>query len=211
MTIDASPRPPVAILDGLTDEALALRAQAGSVDAFGVLVERYEGRLVGFLTRRVGSRHDAEDAAQDAVLRAWKHLGRFDPSQRFGVWLFTIAAREAVSAWRKRDAGARAEAVRRARDTSTGRGMHDGFERDDAPAGVWDLAERLFDAETMSALWLRYAGGLEPGEIARVLGRSTVGVRVLLHRARKRLAGALERSPTMNDGPRAFRGREIDP
>lgn len=166
------------------DEALAQRAQLGGNDAvssFGVLVERYEGRIVSFLARRAGSRHDAEDLAQEAFLRAWTKIGTYDPSRRFSVWLFTVAARVATSEWRKR------------KEVHSGQRTTDSGNQEARPerGAAWSAAERVLDAETMSAVWLRYAGGLEPSEIAAVLGRTSVGVRVMLHRARKKIAAEL--------------------
>lgn len=193
-------RPPAAVRgqgasarEELCDEALAQRVQLGGGDAsaaYAVLVERYEARLVGFLSRRTGSRHDAEDAAQDAFMRAWARIATFDPSRRFSVWLFTIAAREATGNWRKR------------RNTPTPVSSSGREEAaDDRSLGVWRAAERVLDAETMSAVWLRYAADLEPGEIAAVLGRTSVGVRVMLHRARKKIAAELNRwTPAGGEG-----------
>lgn len=167
------------------DEALAQRAQLGGPDAataFGVLVERYEARLVSFLARRTGSRHEAEDLAQEAFLRAWNKIETFDPSRRFSAWLFTVAARVAASKWRKRKVG-----------SAEMKDVEGGRPDERAPSsGIWAVAERVLDAETMSALWLRYAADLEPGEIAMVLGRTGVGVRVMLHRARKKIAAEMQ-------------------
>lgn len=175
----------------LADEALAVAARAGGhrgLAAFGELVDRYEGRLVSFIARRCGSHHDAEDLAQEAFLRAWSKLHTFDESRRFSVWLFTIAARTATSDWRKRQHAKRGEALLRPpmeadvpRLTKT-------------DPDVWGIAERILDCETLSALWLQYAAGLEPAEIGRVLGRTGVGVRVLLHRARKKIAAEIASS-----------------
>ena len=61
-------------LDALTPEQLAIRAQRGSLEAFGRLVALFEGRLFNFLLRRVGSRVDAEDLTQETFLRAWRRI-----------------------------------------------------------------------------------------------------------------------------------------
>jgi RNA polymerase sigma-70 factor (ECF subfamily) len=172
----------------VSDEALAVLARAGGpgeLAAFGELVDRYERRITAFIARRCGSHHDAEDLAQEAFFRAWSKLRTFDASRRFSVWMFTIAARIAASAWRERRRAARDVPFREPFD---GEPLEP---RGGARPDVWGIAERILDAETVSALWLRYAAGLEPAEIARVLGRTSVGVRVMLHRARKKIAAAL--------------------
>ena len=76
------------------EPALALRARAGSADAFGRLVQMHQQALRAFLRRLCGNAADADDLAQEAFVFAWEHIGRFDPARPFRPWLFGIA-------WRK--------------------------------------------------------------------------------------------------------------
>jgi RNA polymerase sigma-70 factor (ECF subfamily) len=85
-----------------SDEALAIRAREGSLAAFGTLVDRYERRLIGFLSQRASGQHAAEDLAQETFVRAWRRLDTFDPERRFSTWLFTIGARLAADDYRRR-------------------------------------------------------------------------------------------------------------
>jgi RNA polymerase sigma-70 factor (ECF subfamily) len=84
--------------DDLTDEELALRAQAGSEQDFDALVNRYAPavyRLARGITR--GSQ-DAEDVVQETFLRAFKHLDSFSPSKAtFKTWLLTIARNQSIN------------------------------------------------------------------------------------------------------------------
>ena len=59
---------------------------------------------------------------------------------------------------------------------------------------LWDVADRILGETQRTALWLRYAEDLTPGEIARVLGKPRIAVRVMLHRAREALAGEAARA-----------------
>lgn len=174
-----------------TDEELATLAQGGARAAFGELVERFEGRLVAFLRRRTRSAQTAEELAQETFLRAWQSLARYRDQYRFSTWLFTIANRLAVDHYRL---------ALRERGTSVG-------ERVAAPAAdrpqrleelgrTWAVAERVLSEEQSAALWLRYGADLGIPDIAHVLGRTNVGVRVLLFRARERLAKELGASGT---------------
>ncbi len=74
-----------------SDEWLMQRVQTGDGDAFATLLDRYRGRLFGFLVRRSGESADVEDLFQETWMRVVRARARFDPSQRFSTWLFQIA------------------------------------------------------------------------------------------------------------------------
>jgi RNA polymerase sigma-70 factor (ECF subfamily) len=171
-----------------TAEELAVLAQRDNVAAFGELVTRFEGRLFNFLLRRVSSRVEAEDLVQEAFVRAWEHIGSYDPTWRFSTWLFTIASRMAVSEHRRRRVAVTidsAEQVGR-RDADLAESEH----AEQLGSKLWAMAKDLLRDDQHTALWLRYAEDMTIGEIARVMGRTQVGVRVALFRARQRLAEA---------------------
>jgi RNA polymerase sigma-70 factor (ECF subfamily) len=74
-----------------SDEELVARALNGEHEAFEMLVQRYQRRLTGFLAQLVGDLELARELSQEAFLRAWSALGRFDSRYRFSTWLFRIA------------------------------------------------------------------------------------------------------------------------
>lgn len=78
--------------DEPSDETLALRSRQGDAAAFEALARRYQGRLYGYAVRMIGDAHEAEDLAQETLLRLHRSLGRFDPAQPLAPWLFGIAA-----------------------------------------------------------------------------------------------------------------------
>src|SRR5581483_9133396 len=73
-----------------TDSEVIARVLAGEVDAYGILVERYQRRFTRFATRMLGNREDAEEALQDAFLRAYRGLARYRDRQLFGPWFYRI-------------------------------------------------------------------------------------------------------------------------
>ncbi len=72
------------------DEELIRRVRSGDVAAFDVLVERHYGACLRFAWRHLGQREDAEDAVQDALVRAYRALRRGRAPQRFRTWLLGI-------------------------------------------------------------------------------------------------------------------------
>ncbi|MGB8959654.1 MAG: sigma-70 family RNA polymerase sigma factor [Candidatus Aminicenantales bacterium] len=170
-----------------TDEELAREARAGSRRSFEELACRYKRRLFVYLRPRLGSDEDAEDMVQDTFLKIYRSIDRYDPAYRFSTWLYTSASRLAIDSFRK-------AALSRDKSAAlSGRDIPDpaaGYEVEAGATGVWDAA-RTLGADRYRVLWLRYGEDMTVEEIAAVLGRSRLAVRVLLHRARTSLVGRL--------------------
>jgi RNA polymerase sigma-70 factor (ECF subfamily) len=172
-----------------TAEACADCARLRRCDAcFEELVRRFQVSLLHFLIRRTGSRQDAEDLVQETFLVAYRNLARYRSSWRFGTWLFTIASRLASSAKRRRLPDAyRARKAHQPRDSGPLANAQVNELRDT----LWEAARRNLDGDAFTALWLSYVESMPAEEIGRVLGRNANAVRILLHRARARLAERL--------------------
>ena len=165
-------------------EELALRCQDGCLESFEKLVDQFEARIVNFLVKMVNSRHDAEDLAQDTFVKAYKNIHRFDPKYKFTTWLFTIAKRTAMNHYRaaKSTVELTPEKEIDERDPSVA------LEEKDQAEGLWEKAKRLLKPNQYDALWLRYGEGFSIGETAKVMRTNELRVRVLLHRARNKMA-----------------------
>jgi RNA polymerase sigma-70 factor (ECF subfamily) len=75
---------------------------AGDPRAFNLIVSRYQVRLLNFVYRMIGDRERAEDLVQEAFLRVYRHLDRFDRSRKFSTWIYTIASNLAKNELRNR-------------------------------------------------------------------------------------------------------------
>jgi RNA polymerase sigma-70 factor (ECF subfamily) len=188
-----------------TDEELVSEALGGSASSFNRLVERYQDRLFRFLLTRSASRADAEDAMQDTFVNAFRYLQSYDRRWKFSTWLYRIAIRSAL---RNANCTARGRAERHAEDYAE--------LADDAPdpleecihaserENLWLAAKRLLSQDAYAAMWLRYAEDMPVKEIARALGRPQPWTRVVLLRARRRLAGALNNGSAAGNESKAY-------
>jgi RNA polymerase sigma-70 factor, ECF subfamily len=175
----SEPKPPTAADSA---EELAVRARDGSRVSFDELVVRYRPQLVAFLARRLASAADAEDVAQETFVRAYDHLERYDPARPFSTWLFAIAKNVAAN-------HAVARTRRDAHELEGGRREPADDRTDDRARAtdLWQRAAAVLHPGPYRVLWLRYAQGMTVSEIATELGRSSVAIKVMLFRARRRL------------------------
>ena len=84
------------------DRDLVAKARRGDVEAYNLLVSRWERRIYNYALRLVGDREDALDLTQETFLKAYQNLRKLDDAGRFTPWLFRIAHNEAFSLLRKR-------------------------------------------------------------------------------------------------------------
>jgi RNA polymerase sigma-70 factor (ECF subfamily) len=90
------------IFRAVEDGDLIRRAARGGVEAFNLLVSRWEKRVYNYLLRLTSNREDALDLTQDVFLKAYQNLRKLENQESFGPWLYRIAHNEAYSMFRKR-------------------------------------------------------------------------------------------------------------
>jgi RNA polymerase sigma-70 factor (ECF subfamily) len=91
-------------MSNLLDEDLARLAQQGDQDAFAELVKRYEKQIFSMAYRLIGDYDEAADLAQEAFLRIYRMLDRYDPEKRFFSWMYRVAQNTCINAMNKRPA-----------------------------------------------------------------------------------------------------------
>jgi RNA polymerase sigma-70 factor (ECF subfamily) len=192
------------------ERGLLQAAQAGDESAFGLLVEPYRAELHAHCYRMLGSVHDAEDALQDALLRAWRGLARFEGRSTLRSWLYTIATNAALNLIARRptrvlpiDYGPPAdpadgpgtplvESVWVEPYPDQGLGLEDGLAAPEARYELRESVELAFvaalqhlPANQRATLILREVLGFSAQETADSLETSVASVNSALQRARK--------------------------
>jgi RNA polymerase sigma-70 factor (ECF subfamily) len=170
------------------DAALVERARAGEPGAFAQIVERHQGAAFRVAWVLCGNAADAEEATQDAFVKAHRALGRFRTGAPLRPWLLAIAANEARN--RRRAAGRREHLALRAagQAAAVAPSTETLALAADRDAGLRAALARLGDADR-EVLWLRYFAELSEAEAASALGcrRGTVKSRTSRALARLRL------------------------
>ena len=176
-----------------TDEELAaLAAREGSDGlAFNSLVERFRDRVWRVCWRLMGSRHDAEDAAQEVFVRLFFERGKFAGRSRYSTWVHGVAIKTCLTLRRSRSR-------RRQRETTeTGSGpppaeTHASVQPDPATAvaAAQDL-ERLLgglDEEDRALVLMKFAEGHDYEALAEMFGSTPGALRMRVSRIREKLA-----------------------
>jgi RNA polymerase sigma-70 factor, ECF subfamily len=169
-----------------SDAELVRRVRAGETRAYGALVARYRDRLGRYAVHMIGDREDAEEALQDAFVRAYRSLARCDDPNRFGAWLYGILVN------RCRTIGARSSRRRRLfvgePDSAA---LHESSEIDQIDRLAWDdavsRALARLPAEHREAFLLKHVEDLEYEEIARLTGVGVSALKMRVKRAREQL------------------------
>ncbi len=172
----------------LSDEELASNVSIGSRSSFEELVSRYSARLFYFLRHRFKTDQDTEDLVQETFLKAFRNINRFNPERKFSTWLYTIAIRQAISRFRSEK--------KRSTSLETYPSCLDPQEiviQKEESQNIWHLASKL-GKKQYEALWLHYGEDMPIKEMAKILNKKPITVRVLLHRARLNLGKRMDQS-----------------
>ena len=175
------------------EQRLIAAAKAGDQLAYGQLLERHQAVAFRAACLVTGSAAEAEDATQDACVKAWLSLGRFRPEAPFRPWLVRIAINEARN--RRRGAGRRATLVLRLSPDAAGADPAPSAETEalagEERARLASAVTRLREDDQL-VIAARYFLGLSEAEAAIALGLRRGTVKSRLSRALGRLQTELE-------------------
>ena len=183
------------------DEAeLIQRASQGDVKAWESLVQAHQEAVFRLAYLLLGDADEAQDIAQEAFLRAYRSLARFDTTRPLRPWILRIAANLARN--QRRSAGRYLAALHRwiAAEPSQKTSIEDRSVQNLEAQALWQAVQRL-DEGGRQIVYLRYFLELSVEETADAIGIAPGTVKSRLHRALERLRSLIERDfPILTEG-----------
>ena len=186
---------------GEDDAVLVSRAQSGDYKAFDELVTRHRGKVYAMIMNMVKNDADAWDLAQDAFIKAWKALPKFENRSKFSTWLFRISHNVVYDKMRKKKIQSEGELDDQLLDANridmTAATAPRIIQRPDQAMVGNELKERISDAlnklspEHRETVILREVQGMDYKEIAEIMDSSIGTVMSRLFYARKKLQSLL--------------------
>jgi len=176
-----------------TEASLIARAQAGDVAAFERLSSAYADRIFMLLLRLLGERGEAEDVAQEVMLRAWRGITRFRGQSSYFTWLYRIAVNEANRVLEKRARRPAAVAIGPDELQLPADAALDPSRQAESRELRRALARALAELPPplRTALVLRDVEGLSTQEAAEIAGVGQAAFKSRLHQARLRVRAAI--------------------
>ena len=174
---------------GFEEEQIWLeQARRGNKEAFGMLIEAYQAPVFNLAYRMLGNAGDAEDAAQETFIRAYKAINRYDPNRKFSTWLLSIASNYCIDQHRRRKLPSFSmDAFDSPVIPDKAKGLEAMLMQDEQESEISALLDSLHPKDK-AAVVMRYWYDYSYNEIAEALSLSVSAVKSRLHRARKELA-----------------------
>jgi RNA polymerase sigma-70 factor (ECF subfamily) len=183
----------------LNDSALIRKAAEGDFAAWEPLIRAHQEPVFRLAYLIVGDADDAEDIAQEAFVRAWRHLGRFDSTRPLRPWLLAITANLARN--RRRSAGRYFSALMRTFQDQPAQADVEEHHSQGLEAGeLWRAVRSLRPAD-QQIVYLRYFLELSTAETAEALQIAEGTVKSRLKRALEKLRARIDRDfPALSEG-----------
>ncbi|WP_130615108.1 RNA polymerase sigma factor SigW [Cohnella abietis] len=175
---------------------LALR---GDQRSFAEIVEMYKDKLYHLAYRMTGNRQEAEDVVQEAFLRVYKNLDRYDENQKFSTWIYRITTNLCIDRLRKRKAIYSLDAESSDHEGLDGYAMLPSDDRTPETEMLQSETQKIIHeaiatlpVKYKSVMILRYLQDLSLQEISEVLELPVTTVKTRVHRGREFLRKKLE-------------------
>lgn len=177
-----------------SDEELVTAVQGGDQDAFGHIINRYQGKIFAYIMRLMNHADDATDITQDVFMKAYKHMHTVDTSRKFSSWLYRIAHNESVN-WLKKKTRAKVESLdahleaghQVAAKVDVAEDFARAEEQKNIRAAIDQLPEKYRDV-----MERRYLKQQSYHEISNALGKPVNTVGTLINRAKKQMEALLQ-------------------
>lgn len=183
------------------EQAWLEAAREGDKEAFGRLIEAYQGPVYNLAYRMLGNRGEAEEAAQEAFIRAYTKLDSYDPTRKFSTWMLSIASNYCIDLLRKRRALLLSLDQPLPPHPALMSDRADGPESQAVDSEREEMVQSLLQTlpeDYRQSVVLFYWYDLSYQEIAEVMDTTVSAIKSRLFRARRQLAEAGEEQGIVN-------------
>lgn len=166
----------------LSDEDALTRAAEGDAEAFGILYDRYIGRIYNYIYYRTGNQHDAEDLTARVFTRAMKHITNYqDRGVPFSAWLYRIA-HNLVANWHRDNSRRQEVALDETFKTKSEAILPESaLMRTEEELALLELVRELPE-DRQQLLILKFVESFSNAEIGEIMGRTEGAIKSLYHR-----------------------------
>ena len=172
----------------MTDDETIRRVLAGELDCFGLLVEKYQKRVVGMIFNMTRDYHLSEDLGQEVFVAVYRSLGEFDAARsQFSTWLYRIAKNKTLNALKKKQP----LFLRDVPDSAGPENVHREVAAAELHAEFDQILARLPVRQRLAFVWAEIEQ-LSYQDIAEIEGISLGSVKALISRARQHFQAALK-------------------
>jgi RNA polymerase sigma-70 factor (ECF subfamily) len=175
-------------MDQITEAEIVARVLKGDRNAYALLVEEYKSPIYNLAYRMTGNFEDAEDLTQEAFIRAYQYLWRYDPRKKFFTWLYTIALNLIKNHYKKKKYNKSFEEV----------GALSLTDKNPSPETKMIEAQEIsscllrLEDELGALLIMKYQQELSFEEIAEITGKSLSAVKMSIYRGLAKLKELLK-------------------
>lgn len=173
-------------------DSLVERAAGGDTEAFGRIYDIYADRIYRHIYYRTSNIEDAKDLTQEVFLKAWQGLPKYKRTKTpFLAWLFTISHNRVIDYYRtKKDfAYLNEEIIIEDSEKSPDKLLEEKFTQQEIRKVILQLP-----GDQQQVVLMNFIEGFEYGEIASALNKSEGNIRVIIHRALKRMRDILDKA-----------------
>ncbi len=169
-----------------TIQELVSRSKQGDSEAFGAIYDELSKPIYNFLFARIRNRQTAEDLLQTVFLKVWNNLSSYTSKRtaKFSTWVFQIANYTLIDHWRTRKETVDLTVVENLSNFALDPKLYEKYDY------LWQAIQQL-PQEYQTVIQLRFQQDLNVSEVASIMDKSEVSVRVLQHRAVKLLRAKL--------------------
>lgn len=172
----------------IDEKDIISRVLSGDQQAYAALVNKYKNYAYSIALKIVRDKEEAEEVAQDAFIKAYQNLNKFEQEAKFSTWLYRIVFNTSISYQRKQKL--KKENIENVKYTIAA-DSPDKNEQDDRKRFIKNALNKLSAAD-QTVITLFYLEELNLEEIGQITGTKSNSVKVKLHRARKKLAEELQ-------------------